>query len=77
MRNIAVNGRGFVALASIATGIVTTTNIGTADDITNISANGLRTSANNLQLDGVAIVDTGNNGRCSASTSTRSPSSRC
>src|SRR5206468_3608302 len=30
--------------------------------ITNIAANGLRTSANNLQLDGVAIVDTGNNG---------------
>src|SRR4051812_49558739 len=30
--------------------------------ITNISANGMRMSANNLTLDGVAIVDTGNNG---------------
>jgi hypothetical protein len=63
VRNIAVNGRQFVALASIAPGVVTTTNTGTAGDITNISANGLRTSANNLQLDGVATVDTGNNGQ--------------
>lgn len=62
VRNIAVNGRGFVNLASIATGIVFNNNVGNSDAITNISANGLRTSANNLQLDGVAIVDTGNNG---------------
>lgn len=63
LRNIAVNGRQAVALASIAPGVVTTTSTGTAGDITNISANGLRTSANNLQLDGVATVDTGNNGQ--------------
>src|SRR5262245_58336696 len=63
VRNIAVNGRNFAALASIASGLVTTTNNGTAGDITNISANGLRTSANNLQIDGVATVDTGNNGQ--------------
>jgi Carboxypeptidase regulatory-like domain len=63
VRNIAVNGRNFAALASIAAGLVTTTNNGTAGDITNISANGLRTSANNLQIDGVATVDTGNNGQ--------------
>ncbi|HKC88607.1 MAG TPA: TonB-dependent receptor [Blastocatellia bacterium] len=63
VRNIAVNGRNFAALASIAAGLVTTTNNGTAGDITNIAANGLRTSANNLQIDGVATVDTGNNGQ--------------
>ena len=62
VRNIAVNGRGFVNLASIATGIVFNNNVGNSDAITNVAANGLRTSANNLQLDGVAIVDTGNNG---------------
>jgi hypothetical protein len=62
VRNIAVNGRGFVNLASVATGVVFNNNVGNSDAITNISANGLRTSANNLQLDGVAIVDTGNNG---------------
>src|SRR5262249_23938388 len=63
VRNIAVNGRGITALASITPGLVSTTNTGTPGDITNISANGLRTSANNIQLDGVATVDTGNNGQ--------------
>ncbi len=62
VRNIAVNGRGFVNLASIATGVVFNNAVGNSDAITNVSANGLRTSANNLQLDGVSIVDTGNNG---------------
>jgi hypothetical protein len=63
VRNIAVNGRGFTALASIAPGLVITTNRGTPETITEISANGLRTSANNIQIDGVATVDTGNNGQ--------------
>ncbi|MGH9799805.1 MAG: carboxypeptidase regulatory-like domain-containing protein, partial [Blastocatellia bacterium] len=62
VQNIAVNGRGFINLASIATGVVFNTNVGSGEGIQNIAANGLRTSANNLQLDGVAIVDTGNNG---------------
>jgi hypothetical protein len=62
VQNIAVNGRGFVNLASIATGIVFNNNVGNSDAIQNVAANGLRTSANNLSLDGVAIVDTGNNG---------------
>ncbi|HEX5083117.1 MAG TPA: carboxypeptidase regulatory-like domain-containing protein, partial [Blastocatellia bacterium] len=63
VRNIAVNGRNFAQLASISAGLITTSSNGTADDITQISANGLRTSANNLQIDGVATVDTGNNGQ--------------
>lgn len=62
LRNIAVNGRGFTPLASLVPGIIFNTNNGSSDSITNISANGLRTSANNLQLDGVSVVDTGNNG---------------
>jgi hypothetical protein len=62
VQNIAVNGRGFIRLASIATGVVFNNNTGNSEEIANVSANGLRTSANNLQLDGVAIVDTGNNG---------------
>jgi Carboxypeptidase regulatory-like domain len=62
VRNIAVNGRGFINLASIATGVVFNNNVGNSEDIAQATANGLRTSANNLQLDGVAVVDTGNNG---------------
>ncbi|MFN7927849.1 MAG: TonB-dependent receptor [Blastocatellia bacterium] len=62
LRSIAVNGRGFTPLASLTPGIIFNTNNGSSDAITNIFANGLRSSANNLQLDGVSIVDTGNNG---------------
>ena len=62
LRSVAVNGRGFTPLASIVPGIIFNTNNGSSDAITNIFANGLRSSANNLTLDGVAIVDTGNNG---------------
>ncbi len=62
LRRVAVNGRGFTPLASIVPGIIFNTNNGSSDAITNIFANGLRSSANNLTLDGVAIVDTGNNG---------------
>ena len=62
LRSIAVNGRGFTPLASIVPGIIFNTNNGSSDSITNIFANGLRSSANNLTLDGVSIVDTGNNG---------------
>ncbi|HEU0185741.1 MAG TPA: TonB-dependent receptor [Blastocatellia bacterium] len=63
VRNIAVNGRSFVNLASVATGVVFSGSaVGNSDEIAQATANGLRTSANNLQLDGVAVVDTGNNG---------------
>lgn len=67
IRNIAVNGRNYTALASLTPGIIFNTNNGVtnganAANITNVFANGLRSSANNLTLDGVSIVDTGNNG---------------
>src|SRR6185369_1962168 len=62
LRSIAVNGRGFTPLASLTPGVIFNTNNGSGDAITNIFANGLRSSANNLTLDGIAIVDTGNNG---------------
>jgi carboxypeptidase family protein len=62
LEKIGVNGRGFVSLASVAPGIIFNTNNGSGEGIQNVAANGLRTSNNNLTLDGVAIVDTGNNG---------------
>jgi hypothetical protein len=57
IQNIAVNGRGFVGLASIAPGIVAT-----GGDLSNIAANGQRPNSNNLTIDGITAVDTGNNG---------------
>ncbi|HKX28386.1 MAG TPA: hypothetical protein VJ302_11860, partial [Blastocatellia bacterium] len=65
VQNIAVNGRSFLPLASLAPGLVFSENNttgGSSDRLDYLSANGLRTNANNLQLDGVSIVDTGNNG---------------
>ncbi|NOT58589.1 MAG: TonB-dependent receptor [Acidobacteria bacterium] len=62
VRSIAVNGRGFTPLASITPGVIFNTNNGVADAIQNMSANGVRPSSNNIQLDGVSVVDTGNNG---------------
>jgi len=62
LRSIAVNGRGFTPLASLVPGIIFNVNNGNTDAVQNIFANGLRGSANNLTLDGVSILDTGNNG---------------
>ncbi|HEU4389334.1 MAG TPA: carboxypeptidase regulatory-like domain-containing protein [Blastocatellia bacterium] len=63
VRNIAVNGRGFTPLASIVPGIVFQgVSSGSSDQVAQISANGLRVNNNNLQLDGISIMDTGNNG---------------
>ncbi len=66
VQNIAINGRGFTPLASLAPGIVFGTGggnaAGSADAVQNINANGLRGSANNMTLDGISIIDTGNNG---------------
>src|SRR5258708_7600305 len=52
LRNIAVNGRGFTPLASIAPGIVFQgVNTGSNDNLSSISANGQRLNDNGLQLD--------------------------
>ncbi len=64
LQNVAVNGRGYLALAALAPGIVSTVNLQTAGSggLGSISANGARTSQNNLTLDGIGNVDTGSNG---------------
>ncbi len=64
LQNVAVNGRGYLALVNLAPGIVSTVNLQTAGSggLGSISANGARTSQNNLTLDGIGNVDTGSNG---------------
>ena len=66
LENIAVNTRTYLAPASITPGIATTfrSAFQTAGHtwIGSISANGARANQNNLTLDGVGNVDTGNNG---------------
>ena len=66
LENIAVNARTYLALATISPGVVTTfgSSLQTAghSGVGAISANGARSNQNNLTLDGVGDVDTGNNG---------------
>ncbi len=64
LQNVAVNGRGYLALVGLAPGVVSTVNLQTAGSggLGSISANGARTSQNNLTLDGIGNVDTGSNG---------------
>jgi hypothetical protein len=63
VQNVAVNGRDFFGLAFLAPGVVVNnqpTPTGQASN--NMSANGQRPSTNNVQIDGVTDIDTGNNG---------------
>ena len=64
MENIAVNGRSYLALASLTAGVVSTGNFTVAGTggLGNISANGSRFNQNQLLINGISNVDTGNNG---------------
>ena len=59
MQNLAVNGRSFYGLASLVPGVVTGSSEPTQADAFNV--NGQRANSNNMTIDGVANVDTGNN----------------
>lgn len=64
LENIAVNGRSYLALAALTPGVVSTGNFTVAGTggLGAISANGARPNQNQLSLNGVGNVDTGNNG---------------
>jgi len=64
MENTPVNGRSYLGLVGLIPGVSTTPNVQTASHsgLGNISVNGQRGSTNNLTIDGIGNVDTGNNG---------------
>jgi hypothetical protein len=67
VQNIAVNGRSFFGLAFLAPGVVATNAANTQQatptgDSATLSANGQRRGNNNVQIDGITDMDTGNNG---------------
>src|SRR5713226_1460810 len=64
LQELAVNSRSYLQLAGLATGVVSTANLTTGGHggLANISANGQRFDHNQLTLDGIGNVDTGNNG---------------
>ena len=60
MQNIAVNGRSFFGLAALVPGVVM--NSDSPTQVSNLNANGQRSNSNNMTIDGVANIDTGDNG---------------
>jgi hypothetical protein len=64
LQDVAVNSRSYLALVGLQPGVVNTANLtfGGHAGLGNISANGARMNTNNLTLDGIGDVDTGNNG---------------
>lgn len=64
MQDTAVNGRSYLGLVGLIPGVATVPNVETASHsgIGSISVNGNRNSTNNLTVDGIGNVDTGNNG---------------
>jgi Carboxypeptidase regulatory-like domain/TonB-dependent Receptor Plug Domain len=64
LENIALNSRSYLSLVGITPGVATVPSLQTAGHggVGSISVNGARQNQNNLTLDGIGNVDTGNNG---------------
>lgn len=64
LENIAMNSRSYLPLVGLTPGVATIPNLQTAghSGVGAIAVNGARQNQNNLTLDGVGNVDTGNNG---------------
>ena len=64
MQDTAVNGRSYLGLVGLIPGVSTVPNVQTASHsgLGSISVNGSRPTSNNLTIDGIGNVDTGNNG---------------
>jgi hypothetical protein len=63
VQNVALNGRDFFGFAFLAPGVVVNgQSTPTGQQSQALSANGQRPSTNNVTLDGVTDIDTGNNG---------------
>ncbi len=64
IQNVGINGRSYLSLTRLAPGVVNNNNYQVSGHagLAGISANGARANQNNLTLDGIGNVDTGNNG---------------
>jgi hypothetical protein len=60
MQNIAVNGRSFFQLAGLVPGVIPTSDAPV--QVSGFNVNGQRANSNNMTMDGVANIDTGDNG---------------
>ncbi len=64
VNNIAINGRSYLPLMALVPGVTTYPDLQTAGHggVGSINVNGARSNQNNLTLDGLGDVDSGNNG---------------
>ena len=66
IRNLGVKTRSYINLATLAPGVVANgAGDGNSSSSSGISVNGVRTNSNNVQIDGITSVDTGNNAELS------------
>jgi len=69
LKNIANNGRSVFTFATLVPGVVSNlNNDGAPGQASDLSVNGQRQNSNNMTIDGVANIDTGNNGGNMATT---------
>src|SRR6266480_5215878 len=61
LRNTGIRDRSFVNFVTLIPGVISNTSNGAAGDISSLYVNGTRQNSNNVQIDGVTSVDTGNN----------------
>jgi hypothetical protein len=71
MQNIAVNSRSYLDLVKLVPGVVGTVDLRIAGTgcVQNIAANGQRFNSNNVTLNGLGNIDSGNNDNVNASVS--------
>lgn len=66
IRNLGVKTRSYINLATLAPGVVANgAGDGNSSSSSGLSVNGVRTNSNNVQIDGITSVDTGNNAELS------------
>lgn len=66
IRNLGIKTRSYINLATLAPGVVANgAGDGNSNTSSNLSVNGVRTNSNNVQIDGITSVDTGNNSELS------------
>ncbi|MEQ1607351.1 MAG: carboxypeptidase-like regulatory domain-containing protein, partial [Pyrinomonadaceae bacterium] len=66
VQSLGNKGRSYINFATLAPGVVANgAGDGTSSSSSGISVNGVRTNSNNVQIDGVTSVDTGNNAELS------------
>ncbi|HEY3038823.1 MAG TPA: carboxypeptidase regulatory-like domain-containing protein, partial [Pyrinomonadaceae bacterium] len=61
LRNTGIRDRSFVNFVTLVPGVISSSSTGTTGDISTLYVNGTRQNSNNVQIDGVTSVDTGNN----------------